>query len=54
MGHPFGATGIRQLHETVQQLRGAAGPRQVSGASAGLIQCSGAGGVSAVAVVADR
>ncbi|MGY4353437.1 acetyl-CoA acyltransferase [Bradyrhizobium sp. GM7.3] len=31
-GHPVGATGIIQLHELVQQLRGEAGQRQVSGA----------------------
>lgn len=54
MGHPFGATGIRQLHETVVQLRGHAGSRQVSGASTGLIQCAGAGGVASVAIIADR
>ena len=53
MGHPFGATGIRQLHETVQQLRGNAGARQVRGASIGMIQCSGAGGVSCVAILTD-
>jgi acetyl-CoA acetyltransferase len=29
-GHPMGATGIAQLYELVQQLRGTAGPRQVS------------------------
>jgi acetyl-CoA acetyltransferase len=51
MGHPFGATGIRQLHETVIQLRGRAGGRQVGNARTGLIQCAGAGGVSAVAVI---
>jgi acetyl-CoA acetyltransferase len=54
MGHPFGATGIRQLHETVLQLRGAAGQRQVQDASAGMIQCAGAGGVSSVAIITDR
>ena len=54
MGHPFGATGIRQLHETVLQLRGAAGARQVPGASTGLIQCAGAGGVSSVAIITDQ
>ena len=29
MGHPFGASGIRMIHEIVTQLRGEAGPRQV-------------------------
>ncbi len=28
-GHPMGATGIAQLYEIVQQLRGTAGPRQM-------------------------
>ena len=31
MGHPFGATGIRMIHETVIQLRQEAGPRQIPG-----------------------
>ena len=30
MGHPFGATGIRMIHETVTQLRQEAGDRPVS------------------------
>lgn len=53
MGHPFGASGIRMLHETVNQLRGTAGERQVSGAATGLLQCSGAGGVCSV-IIASR
>jgi len=53
MGHPFGASGIRMLHETVTQLRGTAGARQVSRARAGLVQCSGAGGVCSV-IIASR
>ena len=51
MGHPFGATGIRMIHETVTQLRQEAGPRQIpgrhgsasTGPRVGLAQCSGAG-----------
>lgn len=31
-GHPMGATGIAQLYELVQQLRGTAGPRQMPNA----------------------
>ena len=31
-GHPVGATGIVQMHDLVQQLRGEAGPAQVEGA----------------------
>ncbi len=30
-GHPLGATGLAQIAELVRQLRGEAGPRQVSG-----------------------
>ena len=48
MGHPFGATGIRMIHETVTQLRGEAGARQVPDAKVGLAQCSGAGDVTTV------
>lgn len=51
MGHPFGATGIRMIHETVTQLRGEAGPRQVADARVGLAQCSGAGDVTTVHIL---
>ena len=59
MGHPFGATGIRMIHETVLQLRQEAGPRQVMGRSGstsagprvGLAQCSGAGDVTTVHIL---
>jgi len=30
-GEPIGASGLRQVHEVVRQLRGEAGPRQVPG-----------------------
>jgi len=30
-GEPIGASGLRQIHELVRQLRGSAGPRQVPG-----------------------
>ena len=52
MGHPFGATGIRMVHETVTQLRGEAGPRQVAKARVGMAQCSGAGDVTTVHILA--
>ena len=51
MGHPFGATGIRMIHETVTQLRGEAGLRQVSNPKVGLAQCSGAGDVTTVHIL---
>ena len=51
MGHPFGATGIRMVHETVTQLRGEAGLRQVKDARVGIAQCSGAGDVTTVHVL---
>ncbi len=41
-GHPIGATGLAQLVETVLQLRGAAGGRQVPDVRFGLSQNSGA------------
>jgi acetyl-CoA acetyltransferase len=52
MGHPFGATGIRMIHEIVTQLRREAGPRQVADPKVGLAQCSGAGDVTTVHILA--
>ena len=40
-GHPVGATGLAQIVELVQQLRGRAGERQVEGARVGIAQNSG-------------
>lgn len=40
-GHPVGATGVAQVIEVVQQLKGQAGPRQISGAKIGLAHCMG-------------
>jgi acetyl-CoA acetyltransferase len=42
-GHPLGATGGRQIVEIINQLREAAGPRQVQGAKMGMCHSSGAG-----------
>lgn len=42
-GHPLGATGLGQIVEIIQQLRGGAGPRQVKNASIGLAHCLGGG-----------
>lgn len=40
-GHPIGATGVAQLVELVEQLRGEAGERQVEGARIGLAENGG-------------
>lgn len=40
-GHPIGATGLAQIHELVQQLRGRAGKRQVAGAKVALAENGG-------------
>jgi acetyl-CoA acetyltransferase len=40
-GHPIGATGLAQIVEIVEQLRGQAGRRQVDGAGIGLTQNAG-------------
>ncbi|MCL5026567.1 MAG: thiolase domain-containing protein [Chloroflexi bacterium] len=40
-GHPVGATGLAQIVEIVEQLRGQSGHRQVQGARAGLAMCLG-------------
>lgn len=52
-GHPVGATGVAQVVEVTQQLRGRAGAAQVAGARIGLAQMAGGllGCDSAVAVV---
>jgi hypothetical protein len=51
-GEPIGASGLRQVHEVVLQLRGAAGERQIPGpARIGFTQVYGAPGVSACTVL---
>ncbi|MGW0651188.1 thiolase family protein [Streptomyces umbrinus] len=51
-GEPIGASGLRQVHEIVQQLRGRAGERQVPGEpSTGFTHVYGAPGVSACTVL---
>jgi acetyl-CoA acetyltransferase len=51
-GHPGGPTGLAQVHETVLQLRGEAGPRQVEGARVGLCHMVGGGSVAIVHLLA--
>jgi len=51
-GHPIGATGISQLYEVFQQLRGSAGPRQVPGAERAIAHnVGGAGATASVAIL---
>ncbi|MBC8335145.1 MAG: thiolase domain-containing protein [Anaerolineales bacterium] len=45
-GHPVGATGIYQIVETVQQLRGECGETQVAAAKIGMTQNIGGSGAS--------
>ncbi|MDD5502929.1 MAG: thiolase domain-containing protein [Candidatus Thermoplasmatota archaeon] len=47
-GHPLGATGIAQIIEIVDQLKGRAGGRQVKDAKFGLAQSVGGTGATAV------
>ena len=47
-GHPVGATGVKQIVELVNQLKGAAGSRQVKGAKIGLAHNVGGTGGTAV------
>lgn len=51
-GEPLGASGLGQVHETVLQLRGQAGARQVAGARVGICHVMGAGHVCSVTVLA--
>lgn len=45
-GHPVGATGMYQVVEVVQQLRGECGPTQVVGAKVGMAQNIGGSGAT--------
>jgi acetyl-CoA acetyltransferase len=49
-GEPVGASGLGQVYEVVNQLRGRCGPRQVEGARVGLTHSLGAGGNCSVMV----
>ena len=53
-GHPIGASGVAQIHEIVQQLRGDAGERQVAGARIALAQNMGGSGGSSVVHILER
>lgn len=53
-GHPVGATGIAQVIEIFEQLRGESGDRQVQGARLGLAQNMGGSGASSVVHILER
>jgi acetyl-CoA acetyltransferase len=51
-GEPIGASGLRQIHELVRQLRGEAGDRQVPGEpKVGFAQLYGAPGTAAATIL---
>jgi len=47
-GHPVGATGVYQIVEAVQQLRGQAGENQIAGAKRAMVQALGGAASTAV------
>jgi acetyl-CoA acetyltransferase len=51
-GHAGAPTGLTQVHETVKQLQGRAGARQVEGARVGLCHLVGTGSTCAVTILA--
>ncbi|MET0182834.1 MAG: thiolase family protein [Caulobacterales bacterium] len=50
-GHPIGATGVANVYEIVQHLRGEAGARQVEGARMGMTHVVGMGTACAVHIL---
>jgi len=50
-GHPLGATGIANVYEVTQHLRGEAGKRQVEGARLGLTHVIGLGSACAIHIL---
>ncbi len=53
-GHPVGATGVYQIVEIVQQLRGEAGENQIDGAKIGMAQNIGGSGSNIVTHIVKR
>jgi len=53
-GHPVGATGVYQLVEVVQQLRGQGGDTQVPGAKIGMAQNIGGSGATVITHILQR
>lgn len=55
IGHPVGATGLRQIADIVTQLRGKYGPLQISGAKTGLaLNIGGSGATSVVNILGNQ
>jgi acetyl-CoA C-acetyltransferase len=53
-GHPVGATGVAQICDVVQQIRGEAGERQVARHRLGLAQnLGGSGATCVVSILAE-
>ena len=50
-GHPVGATGVAQIYDIAQQIRGEAGERQIANARLGLAQNLGGSGATAVVTI---
>ena len=50
-GHPLGATGVANIYEIVNQLRGNGGARQVEGAKAGLAHVIGLGSACTIHIL---
>ncbi len=53
-GHPVGATGVYQVVEVVQQLRGLAGENQIQDARVGMAQNIGGSGATAITHIMER
>ncbi len=53
-GHPVGATGVYQIVEVVQQLRGECGPTQVADARSGMTQSIGGSGATILTHILRR
>jgi len=53
-GHPLGASGLRMIYESVQQLQDKAGPRQVRNARRALAHCLGGPAALAGVAVLER
>jgi acetyl-CoA C-acetyltransferase len=54
-GHPIGASGVRMIYETTEQLRGNCGERQIADAHLGLAHnVGGPGAVSCVVVLGNE